>query len=659
MKNRFAIKVCLLLLSLTARHTYGQTLTGPVTDQKYYPQYHFRPQSGWIGDPDGLVFTNDTFHLFWWGHATSKDLVYWKEQPYPMKRSDRSFSYFSGSVVVDTANTSGFGKQSMIAVFTRNYPGDTLPEAQVLSVSTNEGQTFNYYQNNPVLDIKKIFFRDPQVFWHPQDQLWKMVVSVPNVQEIQIYESKDLKTWKYCSSFQGLGAKNSFWECPDLFELPITGTKSKKWVMLIGRGPNRVQYFVGDFDGKTFTPDQETHNYLKEGIGIQGKVFEDFENGLTRWKQEGKAFVDTTQSIDFLGKALSASSGKQGETGKLISVPFKVSSNAINFLLAGGNHPDSTCIKLLWNGKVVRSTTGDNTNVLKWNGWDVRDLKGKNVSLEILDRHPAAKMGNIAVDHIVFSDALMNNQLEHANWLDYGPDYYATRTWRNYDRKRSFGDTVFAIGWMGNWDYANKVPTRWGKGFQSLPRIMSLKHGSTGYQIVQQPVPALSKLRGAQFSKNNLKINGTKAIAFQPKKNSYELEVAFKPTDQHPFGLNLFVGEGRKMVFRYDPVVSQLTIDRSNATDYRSDTSFTRLFAKKYNAPLTLEKGMLKLRIFVDQSSVEVFCNDGSIVLSTTNFPSQTQTGIELFSEGGVINVPMLKAWPLKTILNPNNKLNN
>lgn len=655
MKARFAMKVCCLLFSLlTANQVYGQSAAAPATDQKYYPQYHFRPQSGWIGDPDGLVFTNNTFHLFWWGHATSKDLVYWKEQPYPMKGSDRSFSYFSGSVVVDTANTSGFGKQSMIAVFTRHYPGDTLPEAQVLSVSTDQGQNFSYYQKNPVLDIKKIFFRDPQVFWYQKDQCWKMVVSVPNTQEIQLYESQNLKTWKYCSSFEGLGAKNSFWECPDLFELPVEGTKMKKWVMLIGRGPNRVQYFVGDFDGRAFTADQESHDYLKEGVGIHGRVFDDFENGLTRWKQEGDAFSVNPDVVDFLGKSLAGSSAKDVKRGKLTSIPFKVASNAINFLLAGGKHPDSTCINLLWNGKIVRSTTGDNTNVLKWNGWDVRDLKGKEVVLEILDRHSAMKTGNIAVDHIVFSDELEDSQLEHANWLDYGPDYYATRTWRNYDTRRSFGDTVFAIGWMGNWDYANKVPTRWGKGFQSVPRVMSLRHSPTGYQIIQQPVPALSKLRGTLFSGRNMKIIGTKVLAFAHEKNSYEMEVTFETDNKAPFGLNLFVGEGRKMVFRYNPVVSQLTIDRSNATDHISDTSFTRLFAKKYRVPLIMEKGMLKLRIFVDQSSVEVFCNDGNRVLSTTNFPSGTQTGIELFSEGEVM-VAELKAWPLKTILNPNN----
>jgi fructan beta-fructosidase len=132
------------------------------------------------------------------------------------------------------------------------------------------------------------------------------------------------------------------------------------------------------------------------------------------------------------------------------------------------------------------------------------------------------------------------------------------------------------------------------------------------------------------------------------------MQVEFKPADKRPFGLNLFVGEGRKMVFRYDPALSQLTIDRSNATDHLSDTSFTKLFAKRYNVPLKIGKGTLKLRIFVDQSSVEVFCNDGSIVLSTTNFPSQAQTGIELFSESGSVMVPRLKVWPLKTIWNSN-----
>lgn len=639
-----------LLLLLMVRDIYGQGAPVDQTEQKYFPQYHFRPQSGWIGDPDGLVYTDQTFHLFWWGHATSRDLIYWKEQPYPMKGSGRKFSYFSGSVVVDTGNTGGFGKESMIAVFTRHYPGDTIPEAQVLSVSNNNGRSFEYYANNPVLDIGKIFFRDPQVFWYPQHQCWKMVVSVPNVQEIQIYESGDLKKWTYCSSFGGLGAKNSFWECPDLFELPIAGIQKKKWVMLIGRGPNRVQYFVGDFNGKTFTPDPASYHYLKSGKGLPGELYEGFENGFQSWKQEGNAFTPQTDALDFLGKALAATSAKDRSTGRLISAPFKVSKNAINFLIAGGNHPDSTCINLVWKGKVVRTTTGDNTNIMKWQGWDVRELKGQTVYIEILDRHTGTGRGNIAVDHIMFADVLTDQQLEHANWLDYGPDYYATRTWRNYDRRRSFGDTVFAIGWMGNWDYAQKAPTKWGKGFQSVPRVMSLSPGPAGYQIIQQPLPGLSQLRGKPYSGNNLRIRGTRTIPFHPEKNSYEMEVTFKAKGSQPFGLNLFAGEGRKLALRYDPVLSRLTLDRANATDFKSDTSFTKRFAGIYHAPLVVKDKLLRLRIFVDQSSVEVFCNDGRMVLSATNFPSNGQTGIELFAEGGVVEIPALKAWPLRSI---------
>ena len=99
------------------------------------------------------------------------------------------FSYFSGSVAVDKANTSGFGKNSMIAVFTKHLPGDSLPETQALSVSKDQGVSFEYYKENPVLDIGKIYFRDPQVFWFEKEKLWKMVVSRPDVQEIQFYES--------------------------------------------------------------------------------------------------------------------------------------------------------------------------------------------------------------------------------------------------------------------------------------------------------------------------------------------------------------------------------------------------------------------------------------------------------------------------------------
>jgi sucrose-6-phosphate hydrolase SacC (GH32 family) len=95
-------------------------------NEKYRPQFHFSPKKGWIGDPDGLVHSNGKYHLFWWGHAVSNDLVHWEELPYPMLGGDRSFSYFSGSVVVDKDNTAGFGANSMIAAYTMHKPGDSL-----------------------------------------------------------------------------------------------------------------------------------------------------------------------------------------------------------------------------------------------------------------------------------------------------------------------------------------------------------------------------------------------------------------------------------------------------------------------------------------------------------------------------------------------------
>lgn len=642
----------IILLSVIAVSAYAQTVGYA---EKYRPLYHFSPEKGWIGDPDGLVLNDGTYHLFWWGHATSKDLVHWQEQPKPMKGDDGKFSYFSGSVAVDKNNTSGFGKNSMVAVFTRHLRGDTLPETQAISISNDNGTTFNYYDKNPVLDIKRIFFRDPQVFWYKPGKIWKMVVTLPNIQQIHIYESTDLKNWKFRSGFNGLGAKNSFWECPDLYELPVTGTGIKKWVLMIGRGPNKVQYFVGDFDGNTFVPDEATANYLKTGAGIPGELYDGFEKGITtRWAQGNAGFTvsfgDASVS-DYLGSHYLGTPSTGSSVGKIASKPFTIRHTAINFLIAGGNKAN-TSINLVIDGKVERSATGDNTKVFKWNGWDVHDLIGKKAHLEIVDNNADTSNAFIAIDHIMFSNQLMDQHLEHALWLDYGPDHYATRTWRNYDTSRNQRDSVFAIGWMGNWEYANKVPTAWGKGFESLPRLLALKQTSAGYRIIQQQIPQLKELRGKTVTVNNLKVKGTQSLSvFKPSKNTYEILANFKPTGKAVFGFNFLVGEERKLVLSYDPLTSSLVLDRTNCTDFISDTTFNHLFAKKIIAPVGLQNGKLQLHIFIDQSSIEVLTNDGEVVLSAVTFPSEKQVGIELFS-GGAETQFNLKAWELKSIWN-------
>ena len=227
-------------------------------NEKYRPQFHFSPAKGWIGDPDGLVKYDGLYHLYWWGHAVSRDLVHWQELPYPMKGDDGGFHYFSGSVVVDKKNTAGFGDSSMVAVYTRHI-NDDVPEGQALSYSTDKGQTFQYYNNNPVLDIGSKSFRDPQVFWYKPSNNWMMIVTMPQKHQVSFYESPDLKQWQHLSDFGPMGASESDWEVPDFFQLPVDGDNNhKKWVLTIGQGPNRMQYFLGDFDGKKFTPDSQT-----------------------------------------------------------------------------------------------------------------------------------------------------------------------------------------------------------------------------------------------------------------------------------------------------------------------------------------------------------------------------------------------------------------
>jgi sucrose-6-phosphate hydrolase SacC (GH32 family) len=646
--NLTSIRLALTLLMLSGSYAHGQGLDRKA--EEYRPLYHFSPAKGWMGDPDGLIHYNNTYHLYWWGHAISKDLVYWKELPRPMKEG-LGFSYFSGSVVVDKENASGFGKESMIAFYTRHVPGDTLPETQSISVSKNQGQNFEYYEGNPVLDINKVFFRDPQVFWYEKDKSWKMVVSRPDVQEIHIYQSTDLKKWNFCSSFKGLGAKNSFWECPDLFEVPIEGSQKKKWVLIIGRGPNRVQYFVGDFNGKTFVTDRQIADYLSFGKGIAGSIFEDFEGKSSKWGNlQDSKLSSVTGAKDFLGKSYLSIGNNSGAQGRSKSLPFTIGNKAINFLVMGGNHRDSTCVNLLVDGKVVKTETGDNTKVFKWTGWDVRPWLGKKAQLELVDLSSDLNTGFIAIDHVMFSNQLTNQHLEHALWLDDGPDYYATRTWRNYDQKKGSTDSLFAIGWMGNWDYARLAPSKWGKGFQSIPRVMTLKETSLGLRILQQPIPRLAKLRTKGIHNNKLLIKGTKPLkGFSPQLNSYEIDATFTVGTGKAFGFNLLVGEGRKLELRYDPQVGELTVDRRNCTNFLADTSFTKSFATKFSAPLSLNNAKLRLHVFVDRSSIEIFANDGEKVISATTYSSDNQLGLEIFSELGTTAID-IHAWELKSI---------
>ena len=259
--------------------------TFDTTNTDYYrPSYHFTPLYGWMNDPNGMVYKDGEYHLYFqynpygskwgnmhWGHAVSKDLVHWEHLD-PAIARDPVGHIFSGSSVVDKKNTAGFGKNAIIAIYTNNSVNHD--EVQCIAYSNDNGRTFTKYEGNPVLTpfdgLKD--FRDPKVFWYEKGKCWYMIVSADK--EMRLYKSKNLKKWNYVSAFgKGIGQQPCQYECPDFFQLPVNGDKKKmKWVMTMNINPgcwfggSATEYFVGDFDGKKFTcPDANEVKWLDWG----------------------------------------------------------------------------------------------------------------------------------------------------------------------------------------------------------------------------------------------------------------------------------------------------------------------------------------------------------------------------------------------------------
>lgn len=236
--------------------------------EKFKPSFHFSPDYGWMNDPNGMVYQDGIYHLCFqynpygstwenmsWGHATTKDLITWKHEPDAL-HGDGFGGMFSGGAVVDKFNSAGFGKDAIIAFYTNAGVG----QVQCIAYSLDNGKSFTKYENNPVLTSPIADFRDPKVLWHEDTKRWIMILAVD--QHMEIFTSQNLKNWEYASSFgEKEGAHGGVWECPDLIELPIEGTDKKKWVLICNINPggpfggSATQYFVGQFDGKTFIND--------------------------------------------------------------------------------------------------------------------------------------------------------------------------------------------------------------------------------------------------------------------------------------------------------------------------------------------------------------------------------------------------------------------
>lgn len=239
--------------------------------EKYRPAFHHTPRYGWMNDPNGMFYKDGRWHLYYqynpygskwqnmtWGHSVSDDLVNWEHLPEAIRPNGLG-SVFSGSCAVDHDNTAGFGSDAVIALYT----SAGTSQMQSLASSTDDGLTFNIYPSNPVLTLESEA-RDPKVFWNDSTKEWNMILAHALDLEMLIFTSPDMKSWTLQSSFgKGLGAQGGVWECPDLFELPVAGTDEKKWVLLCNINPDGpfggsgTQYFVGDFDGKTFKADTD------------------------------------------------------------------------------------------------------------------------------------------------------------------------------------------------------------------------------------------------------------------------------------------------------------------------------------------------------------------------------------------------------------------
>lgn len=277
-------------------NNFSVTDTIDVTNRdKYRPAFHHTPQYGWMNDPNGMFYKDGVWHLYYqwnpygskwqnmtWGHSSSTNLVDWEHHPAAIEPNGLG-TVFSGSSAIDTNNTNGFGQDAVVTLYT----SAGTSQMQSLAWSTDNGNSFTIYPGNPVLTLESEA-RDPNMFWNSKTNEWNLVLAHALDHEMLIFTSPDLKTWTLQSSFgKGLGAQDGVWECPDLFELNVDGTSEKKWMLLCNLNPggpfggSATQYFIGDFDGKTFKPDTDA----------DGKV-------PTKWLDYGKDHYATVSWSD-------------------------------------------------------------------------------------------------------------------------------------------------------------------------------------------------------------------------------------------------------------------------------------------------------------------------------------------------------------------------
>jgi sucrose-6-phosphate hydrolase SacC (GH32 family) len=668
-----AVALATVLLATAGTVRAAAQETYPLYQEPWRPQFHYSQPDRFMNDPNGLVFYDGEYHLFYqyrlgagqgivWGHAVSADLLHWENLPVAIPRGADNKSIFSGSVVIDKQNTTGFGEPgnpAMVAIYTASGQGN---QSQALAYSLDHGRTFTKYEGNPVLDLGLSQFRDPKVFWHKATKRWVMVVAMPNDHQVAIYGSPNLKQWQLLSKWGPLPPVGGQYEVPDLFPLPVDGDPGRtKWVMIISTNPGGLwggsltAAYIGDFDGTTF---KEDARYAYDGPPDSTRL-EGFEGpDYGQWTTTGTAFGSgpSQGSLEgqplvngYLGSGLANSfHGGGAATGTLVSPAFTISKRYVNFLVGGTTAAttDPTTVNLVVDGAVVRSATGTGQNTLDWVAWDVADLQGKTARIEVVDANTSAN-GRILVDEIGFSDTAALPGNERAPWLDWGKDNYAGITFDNLpDDRRLF------VGWLNNWQYAQStlVPTtQWWRGQQSEPREFALMTVDGRPELVQQPLRELDQLHaGKPYHELSSTVTGERTVGVAGKQ--LDIRLRLHPGTASTSGVKVLTGSnGDQTVVGYDAGAGRVYIDRT-----RSGTAGDVLtgFAGVHSAPLQVHGDKLDLRIVVDHSIVEVFADGGRRVLTDLVYPAMDSDGLALFAEGGTAKVDNLIVHQMRSIWN-------
>lgn len=470
------------------------------SDEQYRPAFHYAPQHNWMNDPNGMVYLDGEYHLFYqynpyghawgpmhWGHAVSRDLRNWQELPialYP----DQLGTIFSGSAVFDKHNTSGLGSKEnppLVAIYTYNHQfreHQSLPtgQSQALAYSLDKGRSWQKYAHNPVLtNPAERDFRDPKVFWFAAGNKWIMSLAVDR--KISFYSSKNLRDWHHESDFgEGVGVKDGVWECPDLIPLRIEGSDVQKYVLLVSINPGAVnggsgtQYFVGDFDGKTFQLDAQFSAQLQQ-------------------------------------------KSQQGESP--------------------------------------------------------------------------------------------------AEWLDYGADNYAGVTWSNLPDGRAL-----MIGWMNNWDYAQITPLKTWRGAMTLPRELSLVQSNGRYLLRSVPAREVAGHLQKKIALTPTNISGSYELLSAQGVKEFPQYVQLQFAQPVAGKVEVSLGAGREQTrLIIDGEKQQVLFDRNQSGLVKFSDKFTGV----QRAPFNNQQGSLKLELFIDKSSLEIFINDGELVFTNQIFPTQ------------------------------------